>query len=385
MDIYEQKSRWKIYLAIAGVIILTISMFYTNYLAQRLADGERDKARLLAQAWESLNTGDAGDNADLTFQLEIIKSNTDIPAIVVNTAGKIDYAKNFGDKDEDLEFLEKELDKIKISGPEPIIIPDNYTIYYKKSQLLTLLTYFPLLQVLLFGTFMTIGYFLFSSARRSEQNRVWVGMAKETAHQLGTPISAIVAWIEHLKIMTDDPNIHEVVKELGNDVDRLDLIADRFSKIGSSPDLEAVNIMHELEECRVYMQRRAPRKVAFEFPDPNSVERMVNINPPLFAWVVENLLRNALDAMGSTGKIKAVVTDEANYVNIEISDTGSGIPASKFKTVFQPGYSTKKRGWGLGLSLAKRIIEDYHSGRIFVKKSSEVEGTTFTIKLPKGQ
>jgi len=236
----------------------------------------------------------------------------------------------------------------------------------------------------LIAAFISFGYLGFSSARRAEQNRVWVGMAKETAHQLGTPISAIMAWIEHLKMMAgDNEAIKEVVTELGNDVNRLDLVADRFSKIGSAPDLEKVNIYEELESCRLYMEKRAPRKVAFNFPGLVTPPLYVKINPHLFDWVIENLLRNALDAMEGTGEINAEIYEEKEYVVIDISDTGKGIPSSKLKTVFQPGYTTKKRGWGLGLSLAKRIIETYHSGRIFVKKSLINVGTTFTIKLPK--
>ena len=210
-------------------------------------------------------------------------------------------------------------------------------------------------------------------------------MAKETAHQLGTPISAIVAWIEHLKLLREgDEETQEILGELRNDVSRLELIADRFSKIGSAPKLEPIDVYEELDKCRAYMQRRASRKIAFEFPAPgNQPAKPIRINPHLFDWVVENLLRNALDAMESSGKISAEVYDDADYIYIDISDTGKGIPAGKHKTVFQPGYTTKKRGWGLGLSLAKRIVEEYHSGKIFVKRSEEGQGTTFTIQMPK--
>ncbi len=180
-----------------------------------------------------------------------------------------------------------------------------------------------------------------------------------------------------------DEETLEIVSELENDVSRLELVADRFSKIGSAPKMEEINVFEELEKCRAYMQRRAPRKMVFEFPDPKSEPIIVKINPPLFDWVVENLLRNALDAMDGKGKISAIIYEESGFVNIDITDTGKGIPSSKFKTVFQPGYTTKKRGWGLGLSLTKRIIENYHLGKIFVKKSIIDEGTTFTIKLPK--
>jgi len=384
MDIYTRKSRWKIYLALTGLIILVISILYTNYLAERLAEGERDKAELWVRSYEDLVNSDL--NADISLQTTIIQSNNDIPAIFVNQFGKAEYGINFGDKDQDIEFLNEEVDRIKSSGPTPITVPQSGTIYYKQSRILTLLTYFPVLQLLLLGSFVLIGYFLFSSARRSEQNQVWVGMAKETAHQLGTPISAIVGWIEHLKSSRpDDEEVQDVLVELDNDVKRLDLIADRFSKIGSDPELKKANLNEELESIRDYMQKRAPRKVEFDFPSQEGIPIYGMVNQHLFAWVLENLMRNSLDSMGGKGKISANIETSSNEVTIELSDTGKGIPQNKFKTVFQPGFTTKKRGWGLGLSLAKRIIEDYHSGRIFVKKSSIDKGTTFCIKLPISQ
>lgn len=383
MDVYNQKSRWKLFLALAGLAILIISILYTGYLAERLAVGERTKAKLFAQAYEMMNL--RGLDEDVTFQSEVIKTNQDIPAILVNMEGNIEGAINFGeDKDYDFEFLEKELLKIKASKIEPIIIPGAYTLYYKQSRLLTLLTYFPVLQFLLLATFVLTGYYLFSSARKSEQNMVWVGMAKETAHQLGTPITAIVAWIEHLREShKKDETTVEILGELDKDVDRLNLIADRFSKIGSEPELELVNLYSEVEAIRTYMQRRAPRRVKFNFPNPETLPKIEgNINKHLFSWVLENILRNSLDAMTGEGEISATLTKEGAEAVLELSDTGKGIPLNKFKTVFQPGFTTKKRGWGLGLSLAKRIIENYHSGRIFVKKSSLNQGTTFCIRIP---
>jgi signal transduction histidine kinase len=387
MDMYARKSRWKGYLGIGGLVIILISLLYTNYLATKLADEERKKVNLwlmasgiMAQPPEEgcLNC------IDYTLPLEISKSNTTIPVILVSETGTIIAGANFGeDRDNNLDFLAKELDKIKASGIKPL---EAYAqkIYYKNSTLLTLLKYFPVVQLILIGAYISFGYLAFSAARRSEQNRVWVGMAKETAHQLGTPTSAIVGWIEHLKsIREEDEELSEVLYELRKDVTRLELIAERFSKIGSAPELKAINVYDELEKCRAYMQRRASRRVNFHFPDTEQTPLMININPPLFDWVVENLVRNALDAMGGKGEISADVMEDNEFVYIDISDTGKGIPPSKHKTVFQPGYTTKKRGWGLGLSLTKRIIEDYHTGKIFVKKSAENEGTTFTIQLPK--
>jgi signal transduction histidine kinase len=239
-----------------------------------------------------------------------------------------------------------------------------------------------LVQFILIATFILFGYLGLSSARRSEQNQVWVGMAKETAHQLGTPISAIIGWIDHLKMKHErDAETQDILLELEKDVDRLELITERFSKIGSAPALQAVNIAVELDKCRSYMQKRSSRQI--DFPTPNSDVANVMINPPLFDWVIENLLRNALDAMEGKGKITATIAEDKRFVFIELSDTGKGIPAGKHKIVFEPGYTTKKRGWGLGLSLAKRIIEDYHKGKIYISRSAPNEGTTFTIRLSK--
>ncbi len=385
MDIYARKSRWKIYLALAGIIIIIISMTYTKYLADNLTEEEQYKAQHWANAQTMLNEMDEeeSENCDFTLHLDIIKSNKTIPLILVSDT-EADYSGvNFGeDQDTNAVFLRNEVEKLKAAGAEPI---ETYggSLYYKESTTLRLLRYLPLVQFILIAAFITFGYIGFSASRRAEQNRVWAGMAKETAHQLGTPISAILGWLEHLKaIRPDDEEIHDVVHELNNDVRRLDLVADRFSKIGSEPKLEKVNIYEELDSCRIYMQRRAPRKVAFDFPDKETGPLYVKINSHLFDWVIENLLRNALDSMGGKGMISAQVSLEKNNIVIDISDTGKGIPSSKFKTIFQPGFTTKQRGWGLGLSLAKRIIENYHSGKIFVKKSVINEGTTFTIKLP---
>lgn len=384
MDIYSRKSRWKLYLGIGGAVILLISLFYTRYLSQMLGEVERTKVENWALAMEQLTDPNRSLDEDITLQSEIIKSNTTIPIIIVNERGDVDDAVNFGPElDKDKDYLKKEVKKLQESGFEPIPSFAGTYIYYKESKVLQQLRYFPLVQLILIIAFIGFGYMGFSAARRAEQNRVWVGMAKETAHQLGTPISAIIGWIEHLKItLPDNADSQEVVEELGKDVSRLQLVADRFSKIGSAPVLEPVNIFEELDQCRAYMQARAPRKVSFDFPDVQQEPVFVNLNPHLFDWVVENLMRNAIDAMEGKGEISARVYSEGEYVNIDLSDTGKGIPHNKFKTVFEPGYTTKKRGWGLGLSLAKRIIEEYHNGKIFVKRSEEGKGTTFTIRFP---
>lgn len=383
MEIYSRKSRWKIYLAGAGVAILLISVFYTNYLSKELAEGEQNRVENFVLAQDQVNDP-SKQFEDLSLQLQIMERNTTIPVFVTDERDKVLFHANFEDgiKDEDA-YFSPIIKKMEKSGFEPIISEGN-KIYYQESTLLRQLRYFPLIQLILIAAFVGLGYAGFSTERRSEQNRVWVGMAKETAHQLGTPISGIVAWLENLRAMREeDEEVIEIVDELRTDVSRLELIAERFSKIGSIPSLEPVNIYTELEKCRAYMQRRASRKVQFNFPDPDSKPLGVRLNPPLFDWVIENLLRNALDAMDGIGSIQVNVTEEEHVVNIDVIDSGKGIPSSKFKTVFQPGFTTKKRGWGLGLSLSKRIIEEYHSGKIFVKKSEEGKGTTFSIRLIK--
>jgi len=383
MEIYSRKSRWKIYLAGAGVAILLISVFYTNYLSKELAQGEQNRVENFVLAQDQVNDP-SKQFEDLSLQLQIMERNTTIPVFVTDERDKVLFHANFEDgiKDEDA-FFNPIIKKMEKSGFEPIISEGN-KIYYQESTLLRQLRYFPLIQLILIAAFVGLGYAGFSTERRSEQNRVWVGMAKETAHQLGTPISGIVAWLENLRAMREeDEEVIEIVDELRTDVSRLELIAERFSKIGSIPSLDPVNIYSELEKCRAYMQRRASRKVQFNFPDPESKPLRVRLNPPLFDWVIENLLRNALDAMDGIGSIQVNVTEEEHVVNIDVIDSGKGIPSSKFKTVFQPGFTTKKRGWGLGLSLSKRIIEEYHSGKIFVKKSEEGKGTTFSIRLIK--
>jgi signal transduction histidine kinase len=383
MEIYSRKSRWKIYLAGAGVAILLISVFYTNYLSKELAEGEQNRVENFVLAQDQVNDP-SKQFEDLSLQLQIMERNTTIPVFVTDERDKVLFHANFEDgiKDENA-YFSPIIKKMEKSGFEPIISEGN-KIYYQESTLLRQLRYFPLIQLILIAAFVGLGYAGFSTERRSEQNRVWVGMAKETAHQLGTPISGIVAWLENLRAMREeDEEVIEIVDELRTDVSRLELIAERFSKIGSIPSLEPVNIYTELEKCRAYMQRRASRKVQFNFPDPESKPLGVRLNPPLFDWVIENLLRNALDAMDGIGSIQVNVTEEEHVVNIDVIDSGKGIPSSKFKTVFQPGFTTKKRGWGLGLSLSKRIIEEYHSGKIFVKKSEEGKGTTFSIRLIK--
>ena len=378
MDIYRKKSNWKIYLALSGIIIVAISLVYTRYLAERLAQGEKDKVALYTLTMEKL-INDPDFDRDIQFEQSILELVSDVPVILVQEDGSIYDSRNI-----DEENIQAELEQIKKNGPPPLE-GQGYAskIYFKHTRLLTLLTYFPFLQIMLLLAFVGIGYIGFSTARKAEQNQVWVGMAKETAHQLGTPISAILAWLEHLKALgQNSTEQNEIVDELLNDVHKLELIADRFSKIGSAPELVKSNLRESLLEVKSYMERRAPRGVSFKFTDKGD-NVFANINPHLFTWVIENLMRNALDAItDGKGSINIDLAQHDGSVHIDITDSGKGMPSNLFKKVFQPGFTTKTRGWGLGLSLAQRIIENYHNGKIFVKQSSIESGTTFSIILP---
>ncbi len=377
---------------IGGVFILITSMAYTSFLAEKLKEGERSKMELYVKAQQSLVENLNDDqlaSMDFTLQTEVITANKSIPLIWVDESGNIEDAVNYPEsKLKDPEFLKSELAAMVKSEIPPIELKTSvftHYVYYKHSMALNLLTYFPFVQIGLLGSFILLGYLGFSYARRAEQNRVWVGLAKETAHQLGTPISAIMGWVQYLEAETDeeDKGRIEIIHELNQDVQRLELVADRFSKIGSSPELARLNIYEELYNVKEYMQKRSPKNVAFNFPDPQNFDPVyVLLNRHLFNWVLENLMRNALDAMDGKGEISAdVIHADENHIMVDLTDTGKGIPQNKFKTIFEPGYTTKTRGWGLGLSLTKRIINNYHNGNIFVKSSSINEGTTFCIRL----
>lgn len=406
MDIYRQKSWWKILLLITGMVIIVLTMIYTNYLSNKMAENERQYMEFYSEALKVLlKDTEKSQNEDpvlfnsnahqKNYQVELfILENVKNPIILDDGTDSL-QGFNWGiGKDSNQVFLLEQLLKIRESGikpfiptydPESSIKEENIypKVYYKYSNLYRLITWFPLIQVVLIAIFIFFGYSIFNSVKRGEQNRVWVGMAKETAHQLGTPISGIMGWTEYLKSMTSlSDDQFEAVNELENDVKKLDLIADRFSKIGSKPVLKAEILNGILSESLNYIKKRSPQNISYFFDETINTDYIVNINEHLFSWVVENIFRNALDSMGEKGQIKVSTGLTSKFVYIDISDTGKGIPSGKLKSVFKPGYSTKKRGWGLGLSLAKRIIEEYHKGKIFVLKSKINEGTIFRIMLP---
>lgn len=398
MNIYYRKSQWKWYLAAGGALIIALSLAYTKYIADQLARREDEQAAIWSEAQRSIAKMEIDTfqffHCELNLEAKVLELNSTIPVILVDEAGNIEDALNVAGSEGAMVdtgvvravlqamFAQGNVDSIDISIPRDQIFKK---VYYSHSKLLSQLKWYPYVQLALIALFVAFGYMGFSAARRAEENQIWLGMAKETAHQLGTPITAILGWLETLRATNEDnPGNLEMVDELGKDVGRLELVADRFSKIGALPELKPVNLLEQMEHCKDYMQRRAPRKVVFHFPDP-ALEPAVfaAINAHLFDWVVENLLRNALDAMeDGTGTISAHIYTEGKWACIDISDTGKGIPAGKFGMVFKPGYSTKTRGWGLGLSLSRRIIVQYHRGKIFVKHSEPGKGTTFTIKLP---
>jgi len=383
VNIYSKKQRWKLLLVAIALLIGVGSLYYTNRLVQRLAIQERHKVELWAKGTKFLATS-ADQNADLSFVFEVVKSNTTIPLILTDGDSKIISLRNFDDeKSSDTVYQAVQFNRI-LARNEPIEIElyggtKNY-IHYDNSDLFYQLKYYPYVSLGIISVFILVAYFAFSFARKAEQDQVWVGMAKETAHQLGTPLSSLIAWIEYLRLKNVDS---ATLDDMAKDVSRLETITERFSKIGSVPDLVPERIVAVLDESIDYMRTRSSKKVQFTFESNNLEELTVPINVPLFAWVVENLCRNAIDAMEGTGAIHVELTEQNSDITIDVSDTGKGIARSKFETVFQPGYTSKKRGWGLGLSLTKRIVEQYHSGKIVVKQSEIDKGTTFRITLNK--
>lgn len=495
---YSRKIRWKIILAIIGILIVGASLFYTNLLVNQFAQTERNNVKLWAKAvhrrikmvnytdklFKQLRESEHqrvtlladvyrrflknNDSRNLEFYYKIVQQNNNIPVVITDPKGKITASRNLIPGEDTIEYLTGNL-KESFSVYPPITIPYlNYKLYYKNSlfynqlndllngyvqtfmsevttnaasvpviitdstqknilqfgnlndirmsnpvyaqnvlnkmkrehdpieinfadhekayifyknsELLTKMKWFPLVQFLAITFFIFIAYLLFSASRRSEQNRVWVGMAKETAHQIGTPLSSILAWVELLKM--DAKNLDQAADEITKDVKRLEVITERFSKIGSTPDLNEENLIHIIQDTIDYLKLRSPRKVEYKLEFPETREILLPLNTALFSWVLENLCKNAIDAMSGKGSITISLAEENKHIIVDVTDTGKGIPITEQKTIFNPGYTSKKRGWGLGLSLAKRIIHEYHRGKIFVKHSSP-KGTTFRIILKK--
>ncbi len=497
-----KKNVLKLVLVLFAAVIAGASLWYSNLLARKMADEERNKVRLWAEAvqrkarlvkyantlfnqiaadeqekvrlWADatrLLASPAISGGDLSFIFEVIRNNNNIPVILANNENKIERTRNLPDSlrqndsayiTEQLRIMRQQHQPIEINiyqnqknylfyedsrlftdlkkilndlshsfitevvknlASVPVLLTDSTQtkiiahgnidtarlqnaiyvrqlisamrvsnppipvelgdggkqyIFYEESSLSKELRYFPYLVLGIMSIFIFFGYSIFSTARRAEQNRVWIGLAKETAHQLGTPLSSLMAWVEYLK-----EKDMAIADELGKDVKRLETITSRFSKIGSAPQLEANDVSTALTETVEYIKARTSQKVKFGYHEAPGINTVAPLNVPLFSWVIENLLRNAIDAMGGIGNLDIDVSEDAKFIFIDITDSGKGIPKGNFKVVFEPGYTTKERGWGLGLSLCKRIIENYHGGRIFVKNSETNKGTTFRIALKK--
>ena len=498
--LYTNKTRWKWAMAVAALVLIAASLWYTNRLVKSIAEQETRQVKMWAAAMEQhavmmqsteeffnkvseqeqlrvdllasayRRVIDITSNENTAVYLDIIRNNISIPLVITDTKDNIIFSSNLPANQEGKKTFDKEMKAyyskfapIKIdpgygsvqwlhynesliytelkavledmiehfmaeitlnSVGAPVIITNedqskilsfgnldslmmqdtNYvkrqlaimsdendplqiefmntgkaTVFYRTSDLVQQMRYYPMIQMVVFALFLVIAYLLFSSARRSEQNRVWAGMAKETAHQLGTPLSSLMGWIELLK-MQDEPFVG--TNEMEKDIERLQIVTDRFSKIGSIPVLEPSDVVYHIHDTMDYLQKRFSKKFEFEINLPEE-DLVIPLIPSLFRWVLENVTKNAIDAMGDHGKITVDLINDSDHIHIDISDTGKGIPKSKIKQVFNPGYTSKKRGWGMGLSLARRIIEDYHKGKIFVKSSVVGQGTTFRITLKK--
>ena len=365
-----------------SIIIVTLILWNTYNFFVLFKIEERAKMEIIASAQKEL-ASNKDLNASTALPLAILENNSNIPLILVDENGVISSWENLDSiKAQDPDYLQEQLEIMK-SENTPIAVPYtknkmNY-VYYRNSDLLNRLTYYPIALILILGLFLTVIYMMFTSSKIAEQNKLWTGMAKETAHQIGTPLSSLLGWIAILKT----EKVHDkYVKEIENDVYRLNTIASRFSKIGSLPELKQGNIVGIIRETYDYLELRSSKQISFSFVTSKE-EIHTNLNQELVSWVIENLITNAIDAMQGKGSVAINISSDAKRIKILVADTGKGMTKSQFKRIFKPGYTTKKRGWGLGLSLSKRIIEDYHKGKIFVKKSEIGKGTVFQVTLNK--
>lgn len=383
MKLFENnKILFRYLFVVIALLIVVASLIVSHFLVENLSKEERNKIEIWAEATKEMASN--AENMNMNLVAQILKSNTTIPVILYDkkenfyTSANIDLPEL-----DDQIFLKQRAESFK-KRHDPIIIEaegfDQY-IYYDDSYTLKQLQLYPYVQLGVLFIFMITAFFALFTTMRMEQDRLWVGLSKETAHQLGTPISSLLAWLEYLKLKETDQSI---VRDMEKDVDRLQMITDRFSKIGSVPALESQNMVDIIHRSIAYLEKRISKKVVFVV-ELSDKPLYAQVNEPLLSWVIENLTKNAVDAMGGQGQIIYRLSDKGKFVSLDIQDTGKGIPKSKFRTIFNPGYTTKSRGWGLGLSLAKRIIESYHKGRIYVKMSEIGVGTTFCIELKKAE
>ena len=380
-ELYHTSETLKYIFIFVALAIVVFSVWFTNNLAHNLATEESRKIEIWAEATRQLILAD--ENTDFNFMLFIIEGNTTIPVYMVDDEDRIIFSRNVKEpaKNPDA-FHAAEIARLKADrDPIEVRLDENTVqyIYYDDSLLLKQLHYFPYIQFSVIFVFLLVASIAFLGTLKAEQNQVWVGLSKETAHQLGTPISSLLAWQELLGNKYPEDKL---LPEMGKDINRLRIIAERFSKIGSQPELKQEDLVCTIENAINYMKSRTSNKVEINLTyDKRPL--VSNLNVPLFEWVIENLCKNAIDAMNGAGKIHFAVSAYERFLQIDVSDTGKGIERSHFKTIFRPGYTTKRRGWGLGLSLSKRIVESYHHGKIFVKQSEIGTGTTFRILLYK--
>lgn len=381
-------SKLKVVVLVVSLLIGTASIWYTNELVYKLAQREKQQINLFAKGLQAVADPNNDGSISFLFQ-EIIEANNSIPVILTDenenpiSDKNIDVPKGLSEINR-IAFLKNEISEMK-QVQRPILVEPaeglkNY-IFYKNSFLLTQLIYYPYIQLTIIALFAIITFVAYSYSKRSEQNRIWVGLAKETAHQLGTPLSSLIAWIE---IFREDPEFKnkEVLDELEKDVNRLEMITARFSNIGSTPSLQEELLFSTIEHTVSYLKTRLSKKIKISLTNILPLDERVKINKPLFDWVIENLCKNAVDAMDGTGDIRIHLFPlNENKIGIDVSDTGKGMIKSRFHEVFKPGFTTKKRGWGLGLTLVKRIVEDYHLGKIAVHHSEVGKGTTFRIVM----
>lgn len=365
-------------LIVLAVIIAFGSLVVSHYLVKDLSKEERNKIEIWAEATKEMASNT--ENLNMNLVIQILKSNTTIPVILYDKKDNFYTSTNIELPETDEQEFLKRQSKTFEKRHKPIVIEvedfDQY-VYYDDSYTLKRLQLYPYVQVSVLIIFMITAFFALFTTMRMEQDRLWVGLSKETAHQLGTPISSLLAWLEYLKLKNADQSI---LLDMEKDVNRLQMITDRFSKIGSAPSLERKDMNEIIAQSITYLERRISKKVVFEL-HLSSTPLYANVSEPLLSWVIENLTKNAVDAMEGQGEIIYTLSDKGKIISLDIRDTGKGIPKSKFKTIFNPGFTTKRRGWGLGLSLAKRIIESYHKGKIYVKSSEMGVGTTFCIEL----
>jgi two-component system, sporulation sensor kinase D len=383
LDIYSKKQRWKQILLLSAVLIGVGSLCYTSRLVKNIQITERQKMELWAEAVRIVTS--AGLDTELAFPFSVIENNTHIPVILTDAKGEIMSHKNLDSlKTENPKYLNRQLDHAREENDSLVIdldLDEYQLLFYRDSFLLRQLIFFPYVQLGVIILFVLVSYIAFSVSRTAEQNEVWTGMSKETAHQLGTPISSLIGWMELIKDSDLDPSM---ILDMQKDTSRLEKITDRFSKIGSRPLMKKSDLSSILKESLEYIKIRGPQNIEYLLDLP-SKPITSSINETLFEWVIENLLKNATDAIEGAGRVIVHAVEIEDSVIVDVEDTGKGIAKSRFRTIFKPGYTTKKRGWGLGLSLSKRIIETYHHGKIFVLSSNPNDSTIIRILLKKAE